>query len=744
MSAPPAIPDHALLRPIGRGAYGEVWLARNVMGALRAVKIIWRRHFDSERPFEREFAGIQRFEPVSRTSGGLVHVLHVGRNDAEGYFYYVMELADDAAQNLRSETTPASTPVEVSALEIGIPDSYQSRTLRSDLKRFGRLSTADCLRLAMEVAGGLAQLHRHGLVHRDVKPGNIIYVNDRAKLADIGLVTIEGEARTFVGTEGYVPPEGPGSPAADIYALGIVLYQASTGLSPERLPDVPPEWIRDPDSDLALELHEIILKASEAQRERRYASADSIQADIALLQSGQSVRHARALRRRYARLRIMGALGTVFLALAVGSAFLANYRARLAAEDRAKEARLRQEAQVAQARAEKAEGEARRQFQMALFEEARALVSSKELGHRTRALEAIRMSHGAANAPELRRLAFAALSLPDLRLEREIPISEPMAVGMDPKLEQIALTGGREVTVHSIPDFHVVATLPPSTTNAALEMRWSADSRFLAVNRKSEKPEAGSDLEVWNVSQSRLLLAVRADIARDAFSFHPKRPLLMAAHTAGAISVWDLNSGREERPFSFPGAASALAYSPDGERVAASYQRGSNWVVAFHRARDGAQLSEVSCAEPASRIAWHPLGQWVSIIGERATEWNRGVRLISPDSGEVVLLGKHKIKAAGISFSPDGNYLMSCGWERELICWDLRARQRAFAGADAGYEMFWSSTGLRCATVTRDRPRLQIVFFRSACLPGVDRQSRRAIGSRSLFSRWAVAGRAGQ
>src|SRR6266513_3054081 len=98
MSPPPFIPDHTLLRPIGRGAYGEVWLARNVMGTLRAVKIIQRRQFESNRPYEREFAGIHRYEPVSRSSDGLVHVLHVGRNDAEGYFYYVMELADGASQ----------------------------------------------------------------------------------------------------------------------------------------------------------------------------------------------------------------------------------------------------------------------------------------------------------------------------------------------------------------------------------------------------------------------------------------------------------------------------------------------------------------------------------------------------------------------------------------------------------------------------------------------------------------------
>src|SRR5688572_32576405 len=85
----PQIPDHKLLRCIGRGAYGEVWLASSVMGAYRAVKIVWRQSFETNRPFEREFEGIQKFEPVSRSHDGLVDILHVGRNDDAGYFFYV-------------------------------------------------------------------------------------------------------------------------------------------------------------------------------------------------------------------------------------------------------------------------------------------------------------------------------------------------------------------------------------------------------------------------------------------------------------------------------------------------------------------------------------------------------------------------------------------------------------------------------------------------------------------------------
>jgi serine/threonine protein kinase len=93
---PPQVPDYELLRRIGSGSYGDVWLARNVLGQCRAVKIIYRNRFVDPRPFEREFEGIQRFEPISRSHPSQLAILHVGKNDAAGCFYYVMELADPA------------------------------------------------------------------------------------------------------------------------------------------------------------------------------------------------------------------------------------------------------------------------------------------------------------------------------------------------------------------------------------------------------------------------------------------------------------------------------------------------------------------------------------------------------------------------------------------------------------------------------------------------------------------------
>ena len=199
----PKISDHVLIRRIGKGAYGEVWLARNVIGSFRAAKIIYRKSFSDSRPFEREFEGIRKFEPISRTHPGLVTILQVGENVAAGYFYYLMELADDS-QTGRPTLT----------------DTYVPRTLAQELNGPLRLPLETSLPIGLSLASALAHIHAQKLIHRDIKPSNIIFVNGVPKFADIGLITEAGKDVSSVGSLNYMPPEGPGESTGDVFSLG--------------------------------------------------------------------------------------------------------------------------------------------------------------------------------------------------------------------------------------------------------------------------------------------------------------------------------------------------------------------------------------------------------------------------------------------------------------------------------------------------------------------------------------------
>ncbi len=165
----PHVPDHELLGVIGQGAYGEVWLARNAVGTPRAVKVVQRRTFERDEHFEREFKGLQQFEPVSRTHEGLMDILHLGRHDEAGYFYYVMELADDASASPKSDK-PERMPSDRasgfgSSSDSGLRPSalYLPRTLRHELRTHGPLSVDRVLDLGLRLSAALAHLHERGL-----------------------------------------------------------------------------------------------------------------------------------------------------------------------------------------------------------------------------------------------------------------------------------------------------------------------------------------------------------------------------------------------------------------------------------------------------------------------------------------------------------------------------------------------------------------------------------------------------
>jgi eukaryotic-like serine/threonine-protein kinase len=259
---------------IGRGAYGEIWLARTVTGAFRAVKVVYRSTFETERAFLREFQGMSAFEPISRAHAGFVDILHVGRT--ADYLYYSMELADDHLAGRKTDVV-----------------NYEPRTLKSDLARHKRLSADESIRLGLSLTEALEALHARGLTHRDIKPSNIIFIEDVPKLADIGLVAASGQ-QSFVGTEGYVPPEGPGTPRADIYSLGKLLYETCTGKDRLDFPEIDSQLSTRPDRERLLQLNHVLVKACANDPNKRYGSAAAMYRDLAALESGEPLKKSRA------------------------------------------------------------------------------------------------------------------------------------------------------------------------------------------------------------------------------------------------------------------------------------------------------------------------------------------------------------------------------------------------------------------------------------------------------------------
>ncbi len=308
----PAVPDHELLRRIGSGSYGDVWLARSVTGAYRAVKLVYQKRFEDARPFEREFKGIQKFEPISRSHSSQLAILHVGRS--EGFFYYSMELADSAQPD--SPPQPGELK-RANESPLVLPETYRPRTLRYELQQRGPIPVDECLEIALSLTTALVHLHKKGLIHRDIKPSNIIFVGGIPKLADIGLVTGVDGSLSFVGTEGFVPPEGPGTPQADIYSLGKVIYEMCTGRDRQDFPELPTQLRASPDQEALIELNEIVLKACERNPRERYQTAEELHAELGLLQAGKSVRRARGLERRLALAKrfaaIVGAVAVLAL-----------------------------------------------------------------------------------------------------------------------------------------------------------------------------------------------------------------------------------------------------------------------------------------------------------------------------------------------------------------------------------------------------------------------------------------------
>ena len=218
LQSPPEVPDFDLLRPIGKGAFGQVWLATNrTTGRLRAVKLVSLNPSDRQDRAGREIVSLVRLEAnVRNQHPNLLGIHHVGQT--AHYLFYVMDPADDITGS------PASSD-----------PGYRPRTLKERL-RDGPLPPDDCFRYARQLLAGLACIHKADMVHRDVKPANCLFMGGDLKLADFGLLAPASTQNSRLGTLKYMPPDGQMDVRADVYAAGLVIYEMLTGLPPESFP----------------------------------------------------------------------------------------------------------------------------------------------------------------------------------------------------------------------------------------------------------------------------------------------------------------------------------------------------------------------------------------------------------------------------------------------------------------------------------------------------------------------------
>src|ERR671918_1659008 len=270
---------YRILRKLGSGGMANVYLAEDEdLGRRVAIKILNERYANDE-------SFIERFRREAKSAAGLSHpniVSIYDRGEAEGTYYIAMEV-------------------------------IEGRSLKELIMTRGPLPIGLALAYARQVLDALRFAHRHGIIHRDIKPHNILIgPENRLKVTDFGIArhgpSQMTEAGSIMGTAQYLSPEqargAPVTACSDLYSVGIVLYEMLTGKVPftgdsaieiamkhlNELPR-PPSKLR---AEIPPELDQIVLRALAKEPEERYQTADEFIEDLERVEAGLPISRATA------------------------------------------------------------------------------------------------------------------------------------------------------------------------------------------------------------------------------------------------------------------------------------------------------------------------------------------------------------------------------------------------------------------------------------------------------------------
>ncbi len=262
---------YRILRKLGSGGMANVYLAEDEdLGRRVAIKILNERYANDELFNER-------FRREAKSAAALSHpniVSIYDRGEADGTPYIAMEV-------------------------------IEGRSLKELILTRGPLPVAQAIDYAKQILGALRFAHRHGIIHRDIKPHNILLgAENRLKVTDFGIARAGAsqmtEVGSIMGTAQYLSPEqargAPVAAASDLYSLGIVLYEMLTGQVPfngdtaieiamKHLNEAPkPPSAHRP--EITAELDQVVLRSLAKNPEDRYGTADELQEDLDRVEAG--------------------------------------------------------------------------------------------------------------------------------------------------------------------------------------------------------------------------------------------------------------------------------------------------------------------------------------------------------------------------------------------------------------------------------------------------------------------------
>ena len=262
---------YRLIRFLGRGGFGEVWLCRSeAMGDYRALKII---STTSPEHLRKEYDSLLQYRNASAQlrTPHLLPIEHVNLV-ADGLFY-VMPLADGIGAS--DPDDPAWTPLTLA----------QMIFLRMEQSTW--FSSEEVIGIIQPILQALQTLSDAGLVHRDVKPENIMFFGGKPCLGDISLLGVDAHAITQRGTPGYVTPSWYVDGLPDMYGVAATLYHLLTGNAPDKMGRTAFLWppkgeksLTPPERSIWSHLHKVIRRACEEKPSERYlhfqAMADAL------------------------------------------------------------------------------------------------------------------------------------------------------------------------------------------------------------------------------------------------------------------------------------------------------------------------------------------------------------------------------------------------------------------------------------------------------------------------------------